>query len=185
MHGNPAPAVVLIMGVSGAGKTTIGKQLAERLHWSFIEGDALHPPENVAKMKRGQPLSDADRAPWLATVAAAIDGWRGRGERGVITCSALKRRYRQQIIGDRHDVRLVYLKGSRELIAQRLAARRGHFMPVSLLDSQFATLEPPGPDERPITAAVDWPVDEIIQRIAGVLLSSAEAPNRVRSNLEG
>jgi gluconokinase len=185
VHGNPAPAVVVIMGVSGAGKTTIGKQLAERLHWSFIEGDVLHPPENVAKMRCGQPLTDADRAPWLGAVAGAIDGWRCRGERGVITCSALKRSYRRQIIGDRRDVRLVYLEGTREFIARRLAARQGHFMPPTLLDSQFATLEPPGLDENPIAVAIDQPLDEIIKRISGVLLSSAESPNRVRSNLEG
>jgi gluconokinase len=185
VHGNPVPAVVVIMGVSGAGKTTVGKRLAEHLRWNFIEGDALHPPENVVKMKRGQPLTDADRAPWLAAVAGAIDGWRRRGERGVITCSALKRSYRRQIIGDRRDVRLVYLEGSRELIARRLANRHGHFMPPSLLDSQFATLEPPRLDENPISVATDQPMDEIIQRISRVLLSSAESRNRVRSNLEG
>src|SRR5262249_48166313 len=141
MRGNPVPAVVVIMGVSGAGKTTVGKRLAERLRWNFIEGDALHPPENVAKMKRGQPLTHDDRAPWLAAIARVIDGWRCRGGRGIVTCSALKRSYRRQIIGDRRDVRLVYLEGQRELIARRLASRRGHFMPPSLLDSQFTTLE--------------------------------------------
>ena len=185
MRGNPVSAVVVIMGVSGAGKSTVGKRLAERLRWNFIEGDSLHPPENVAKMKRGQPLTDADRAPWLALVADAIDDWRRRGERGIITCSALKRSYRRQIIGDRRDVRLVYLEGTREFIARRLAARQGHFMPPTLLDSQFATLEPPGLDENPIAVAIDQPLDEIIERISGVLLSPAEALNRVRSNLEG
>lgn len=185
MGGKAVPAVVVIMGVSGAGKTTVGEQLARRLCWKFVEGDALHPPENVAKMKRGLPLTDADRAPWLAAVAEAIDGWRRRGERGVITCSALKRTYRWRIIGDCRDVRLVYLEGSRELIAGRLAARRGHFMPPLLLDSQFAALEPPGTDENPITVGIDRQVDEIIERIVGVLLSSAESPDGVRSNLEG
>jgi carbohydrate kinase (thermoresistant glucokinase family) len=173
------------MGVSGAGKTTVGKRLAECLSWNFIEGDSLHPPENVAKMKRGQPLIDADRVPWLALVADAIDGWRHFGQRGIITCSALKRRYRRQIIGDRRNVRLIYLEGTQEFIARRLAARRGHFMPPTLLDSQFATLEPPGLDENPIVVAIDQPLDEIIERISGVLLSSAESPDRVRSNLEG
>lgn len=171
MDGKAVPAVVVVMGVSGAGKSTVGKKLTDRLGWKFIEGDALHPPENVAKMKRGEPLTDADRAPWLATIAETIDHWRRRGERGVITCSALKRNYRRQIIGDRRDVRLIYLEGSRELIARRLAARRGHFMPPTLLDSQFVTLEPPGPDEKPIIVAINQPVDEIIERISGVLLS--------------
>jgi carbohydrate kinase (thermoresistant glucokinase family) len=163
--------VVVVMGVSGAGKTTVGERLAERLRWKFLEGDLLHPPENVAKMKRGEPLTDADRAPWLAAVAEAIDAWRHRREHGVITCSALKRSYRRQIIGERHNVRLVYLEGPRELIAARLASRRGHFMPASLLDSQFATLEPPGPDENPITISIDRPLPEIIDRILGVLTS--------------
>lgn len=160
------------MGVSGVGKTTVGERLAERLGWEFTEGDLLHPPENVAKMKSGEPLTDADRAPWLAAVAEAIDGWRRRGENGVITCSALRRSYRRQIIGERSDVRLVYLKGSRDLITERLANRRGHFMPPSLLDSQFATLEPPGPDEKPIIVGIDLPLAEIIHCIQGVLASS-------------
>src|SRR5262245_36428713 len=165
------------MGVSGAGKSTIGRHLAERLCWKFKEGDDLHPLENVAKMKNGQPLTDADRKPWLAAVAAAIDHWRGCADRGVITCSALRRAYRRQIIGARGDVRLVYLAGSRELIAKRLATRRGHFMPADLLDSQFATLEPPGPPENPITVDIDRPVDEIIKRIVGVLFSSTGPPS--------
>jgi carbohydrate kinase (thermoresistant glucokinase family) len=122
MDGKAVPVVVAIMGVSGAGKITVGRQLVARLGWKFIEGDVLHPPENVAKMKRGQPLTDADRAPWLEAVAEAIDRSRRRGERGVITCSALKRNYRRQIIGDRRDVRLVYLEGSREVIARRMVA---------------------------------------------------------------
>jgi gluconokinase len=157
------------MGVSGAGKTTVGERLAERLHWEFAEGDRLHPPENVAKMQSGHPLTDADRVPWLAAIAGVIDLWQARGVCGVITCSALKRRYRRDIIGDRPWVRLVYLDGPRELIAGRLAARRGHFMPANLLDSQFAALEPPGPDENPITVAVGQPVDRIVEPIAAAL----------------
>jgi carbohydrate kinase (thermoresistant glucokinase family) len=157
------------MGVSGAGKTTVGERLAERLHWEFAEGDRLHPPENVAKMQSGHPLTDSDRAPWLAAVAEVIDVWQARGICGVITCSALKRQYRRRIIGDRPQVRLVYLDGSRELVAGRLAARRGHFMPANLLDSQFAALEPPGPDEKPITVAIDLPVDRIVEQIAAAL----------------
>src|SRR5215831_16926289 len=158
------------MGVSGAGKTTVGEKLAERLGWKFVEGDLLHPVENVAKMKCGQPLTDADRAPWLASIAETIDGWRRRGASGVITCSALKRSYRRRIIGEHRDVRLVYLEGSHKLIAGRLVGRREHFMPQSLLDSQFATLEPPEPDENAITIGIDRPIGEIIDRILGVLL---------------
>jgi carbohydrate kinase (thermoresistant glucokinase family) len=163
------PAVAVVMGVSGAGKTTIGRRLAERLCWKFEEGDGLHPAENVAKMKSGQPLTDADRAPWLAAIAAVIDRWRNYAERGVITCSALKRVYRRQIIGDRTDVRLVYLDGTRNLIAERLARRRGHFMPAALLDSQFATLELPEPHENPIMVGIDRPVEVIVEGIVGAL----------------
>jgi carbohydrate kinase (thermoresistant glucokinase family) len=146
--------IVVVMGVSGSGKSTVAAPLAAALGCQFQEGDDLHPPENVEKMRSGTPLTDADRMPWLGKIAAEIDGWRARGECGVLTCSALKRSYRDIIIGDRHDVVLVYLKGSRELIHQRTVARHGHFMPVALLDSQFATLEEPTSDERPITVDV-------------------------------
>src|SRR5262249_39069141 len=122
------PVIVVIMGVSGSGKTTVAKLLAARLGWTFQEGDALHPPENVAKMKSGTPLSDVDRLPWLARIADKIDAWRAQGQSGIVTCSALKRSYRDIIIGDRPGVVLLYLKGSAELIGQRLAERRGHFM---------------------------------------------------------
>jgi carbohydrate kinase (thermoresistant glucokinase family) len=170
------------MGVSGSGKTTIGRALATRLGWSFEEGDALHPPENIAKMRAGQPLTDADRAPWLSAIAARIDEWRQRSESGVITCSALKRSYRQVIIGDRREVRLVYLSGSRELIAERMSERHDHFMPASLLDSQFETLEPPGPEESPITVSVDQPIETIVDRLVAELTQrSATTPSRVKS----
>jgi gluconokinase len=175
-HSPKSPTIAVIMGVAGAGKTTVGERLADRLGWKFIEGDRLHPPENVAKMQSGLPLTDADRAPWLAAVARAIDTWGAAGRCGVITCSALKRDYRRRIIGDRPGVRLVYLDGARELIAERLAARHGHFMPASLLDSQFAALEPPGPDERPITVAVGQPVDRVVEQIAAALHRAPEPP---------
>jgi carbohydrate kinase (thermoresistant glucokinase family) len=168
--------VAVVMGVSGSGKTTIGRVLARRLGWLFQEGDALHPSENVAKMSAGHPLDDEDRAPWLAAIAARIDEWRARGEAGVITCSALKRSYRDVIIGDRPDVRLVYLAGSRELIAERLAARRRHFMPASLLDSQFAALEPPMPEECAIAVSVDAPVAGSVARIAASLVPAGTIP---------
>ena len=171
-----AARVAVIMGVSGSGKTTVGKALAKRLGWRFQEGDALHPPENIAKMKAGHPLDDNDRAPWLAAIAAGIDEWRGRGACGVVTCSALKRRYRDIIIGNRPDVRPVYLEGSRELIGKRIAVRHGHFMPASLLDSQFAALEPPAPDEHAIAASVDMPVADTVAQIAAALLPRDTMP---------
>ncbi len=169
-------AVAVVMGVSGAGKSTIGRRLAERLCWKFAEGDDLHPTENVAKMKSGEPLTDADRKPWLAAIATVIDHWRSCGDHGVITCSALRRGYRRQIVGSRSDVRLVYLEGSHELIVERLAMRRGHFMPPSLLDSQFVALEPPGPDENPITVGIDRPVECVIERIVRTLGSPTQSP---------
>jgi carbohydrate kinase (thermoresistant glucokinase family) len=179
--------IAVVMGVSGSGKTTIGRALAERLGWNFQEGDALHPPQNVAKMSAGQPLNDDDRAPWLAAIAACIDAWRRRGDHGVLTCSALKRSYRDVIIGSRREVRLVYLAGSRELIGRRMARRRGHFMPPSLLDSQFETLEPPGPEENAITLSVDEPVEKIIDRLVAELsCACATTPSRVETySLQG
>jgi gluconokinase len=172
--------VAVVMGVAGSGKTTVGRALARRLGWSFKEGDALHPPENVAKMRAGHPLDDRDRAPWLAAVAARIDAWRERGEAGVITCSALKRQYREIVIGNRQDVRLVYLCGSRSLLAERLADRRGHFMPPSLLDSQLATLEPPAPEENAIKVSVDAPVADIVARIVAALAPAGTIASRRR-----
>ncbi|HYP32109.1 MAG TPA: gluconokinase [Burkholderiaceae bacterium] len=141
------PVVLVLMGVSGSGKTTVARIIAERLRWPFEEGDALHPPANVAKMAAGHPLTDEDRAPWLAKVADWVDARLDAGESGVITCSALKRKYRELIDRRGERVEFVYLHGSRELIATRLATRQGHFMPSSLLDSQFATLEEPADDE--------------------------------------
>ena len=158
-------AILVLMGVSGCGKTTIGAVLAERLGWEFLEGDALHPPANVAKMAAGTPLQDEDRWPWLRAIAARIDDWRARGVSGVVACSALKRAYRDVLIGAREDVHLVYLQGTHDLISQRLTARRGHFMPPALLDSQFRTLEEPSADERAITVSIDNAPDSVIDRI--------------------
>jgi gluconokinase len=164
------PPIAVVMGVTGSGKTTVGEALARRLGWSFQEGDALHPPENVAKMRAGHALDDQDRAPWLAAVAARIDAWRSCGEAGIITCSALKRRYRDAITGDRPEVRLVYLTAPRAVLAERLARRQGHFMPASLLDSQLATLEPPAQDENAVTVSVDSSVERIVEQIAAALV---------------
>lgn len=161
------------MGVSGSGKTTVGVELAEALGWRFQEGDALHPAANVAKMRQAIPLTDEDRWPWLDAIAAVIDGWRAKGEHGVLTCSALKRAYRDVIIGGRADVALVYLQGAKELIAARMASRHGHFMPAALLDSQFATLEEPGPDEHPVTVGIGPSPAEIVREIVARLTPPA------------
>jgi gluconokinase len=157
--------VAVVMGVSGSGKTTIASGVAQRLGWRLLEGDAFHPPANVAKMHAGTPLTDEDRWPWLHAIATEIDAVRARGESALVACSALKRAYRDILIGNRPDVRLVYLDGSRELIAGRLGARRGHFMPPALLDSQFATLEPPEADENPIVVSIGPPPEEVIAEL--------------------
>ena len=157
--------IVVVMGVSGSGKTTIAQDLAEAEGWPLLEGDSFHPPANVAKMASGTPLTDDDRWPWLRAIAEANDGFRARGESAVVACSALRRAYRDILIGDRRDVRLVYLKGSRALIGERMNARKGHFMPPALLDSQFQTLEEPGPDENPITVEIGGTPDAIVRTI--------------------
>jgi carbohydrate kinase (thermoresistant glucokinase family) len=177
-HAVTSPVIVVVMGVSGSGKSTVAALLAAALACQFQEGDDLHPPENVEKMRRGTPLTDADRMPWLRKIAEEIDGWRARGQCGVLTCSALKRSYRDIIIGDRRDVVLVYLRGSRELIHQRMVARHGHFMPVALLDSQFATLEEPTPDEHPISIGIDGNPADIAHEIVLQLEARDRQVNR-------
>ena len=157
------------MGVSGSGKTTIASLLAGRLRWELVDGDDFHPPANVEKMEGGTPLTDADRAPWLASIAAWIDATRATGGHGIVACSALRRAYRDVLAGGRDDVRIVYLHGSRELIGERQAARRNHFMPPALLDSQFATLEEPGPDESPITVSVEPAPLQVVDAIVAQL----------------
>jgi gluconokinase len=157
------------MGVSGCGKTTVAGLLAERLGWQVAEADLFHSPANVAKMRSGIPLTDEDRRPWLEAIAAWIDDALARGKPGVITCSALKRGYRAVIVGKREGVRLVYLKGTYELIAARLASRKHHYMPASLLKSQFDALEEPGPDENPIVASIELTPGEIVERIVATL----------------
>jgi ribose 5-phosphate isomerase A len=164
-----SPPILVLMGVSGAGKTTIGEELAARLGWPFKEGDSLHPETNVAKMHAGIPLTDADRQPWLERVAAWIDAQRAAKQPGIITCSALKRAYRDIIIGNRPEVRLVYLRGGRDLMAEHLAGRHGHFMPASLLQSQIDTLEGPEPDEDPLTVEVAGSAAEVADEIIRLL----------------
>jgi len=168
-----SPPILVVMGVSGAGKTTIGEELAARLGWPFEEGDSLHPEANVAKMHAGIPLTDADRQPWLTRVAAWIDAQRAAKRPGIITCSALKRSYRDVIIGDRPEVRLVYLRGGRDLIAEHLSGRKGHFMPASLLQSQIDTLEGPDPDEDPLIVDVGPSAAQVADEIIRQLGTSA------------
>jgi gluconokinase len=159
------PVVLIIMGVSGVGKSTVGMLLADRLGWPFRDGDGFHPPENVEKMRSGTPLTDSDRVPWLRAIAAWIEQRRQGGTHGVIACSALKRSYRDMLRDGHGDVRFIFLEGSRELIAGRLADRKGHYMPASLLDSQIATLEPPQADEDPITVSVEGEPERIVEAI--------------------
>src|ERR1700722_16339046 len=139
--GQESQKYLIVMGVASCGKSTLGALLARRFGWNFIDGDNLHPAANVAKMRTGTPLDDQDRQPWLKKIAAALEAWRARGKSGVIACSALHRDYRSTIRAGKEDVVFVYLRGDEALIAQRIAARRGHFMPPQLLASQFATLE--------------------------------------------
>jgi gluconokinase len=168
--------VIVLMGVSGSGKSTVGDALASALHWEFRDADSFHPPANVEKMSRGIPLTDKDRAPWLAAITAWIDERLATGGTGIVSCSALKRAYRQMIVGGRSGVGLVHLRGSFELISARMAARRGHFMPLSLLQNQFQTLEEPGPDESALAISIDKPAGEIAQEIiAAFALQHASA----------
>jgi gluconokinase len=163
------PCALIVMGVSGSGKTTIAEPLAARLGWTFEDGDRFHPASNVAKMSAGHPLTDEDRWPWLQAIADEIDRVCAAGERAVIACSALKRAYRDVLVHGRDDVRVIYLDGTQQLIADRLASRKGHFMPPALLASQFTTLEPPGADENPVTVSIDAPVETIVDDIVARL----------------
>ena len=170
-----AVAVVIVMGVSGSGKSTVGALLASRLRWEFEDADWFHPAANVDKMHRGIPLTDEDRRPWLAAIAGWIDNTRRSGGHAVLACSALKRRYRDVLIGSRADVRLVYLKGDETLIARRIATRHEHFMPGSLLHSQFDALEEPGADENPVVISIEPEPREIEAQILTALRLSNEA----------
>jgi gluconokinase len=154
--------IVVVMGVSGSGKTTVAAGIAQAEGWTLLEGDSFHPPANIAKMHAGTPLTDEDRWPWLRAIAAREDELLASGESAVVACSALKRAYRDILIGGRADTILIYLQGAQALIAERMKARKGHFMPPALLDSQFATLEAPGPDERPIVVDISHPPEVIV-----------------------
>lgn len=150
------------MGVSGSGKTTVGRALAKELDWPFADADEFHPPANIAKMSTGQPLNDADRAPWLAAIRERIDNWSATQQSAVITCSALKAAYRDQLTGGRAEVKFVYLHGDRALLLQRLAQRENHFMKASMLDSQLAALETP---QEALTVDIRATPTEIVRQI--------------------
>ena len=154
--------VILVMGVAGSGKTTVGRALATTLGWSFRDADEFHPPANVAKMSAGLPLDDADRTPWLAAIRAHIEACLARDESAVVTCSALKEKYRAQLVADPARVRVVHLTGSPELLAERLASRRDHFMKPAMLASQFAALEPP---RDALTVDIAEPPDKLVAHI--------------------
>ena len=163
------PVVLVLMGVSGCGKSTVAALLAGELHWPFEEGDSLHPQANVDKMAAGHPLDDADRWPWLEKVAEWVEECLDAGHSGIITCSALKRSYRDLINRRGSGVEFVYLAGSKQVIAARLASRHGHFMPPSLLDSQFDTLEEPTPDEPGIRVEVGPPAPQVAAQVLQLL----------------
>ncbi|WP_342341630.1 gluconokinase [Microvirga massiliensis] len=172
--------VIVLMGVAGSGKSTTAALLRERLGWPYRDADSFHPTANVEKMSRGIPLTDDDRLPWLQAIAHWIDDHLQRNQNAIVTCSALKRSYRELLVGNRENVDLVHLVGSKKLLESRMAARRDHFMPVGLLDSQFATLEEPGPEERVLTIPVTISPDAVVDTIIGALGLPGEIPETRR-----
>ena len=166
---SPAPEAILVMGVCGCGKSALGERLARELGAVFIEGDDFHPPANVQRMAAGMALTDADRQGWLEALATQLIRAQAGGRSAVLACSALKHHYRDTLRGGAPSLRPIHLTGPRALLAQRMAARQGHYMPASLLDSQLATLEAPGPDERAIVLDADTPIDTLVQRALAAL----------------
>jgi gluconokinase len=165
MSGMSKPCILILMGVAGCGKSTIAHLLANELGWPMLEGDEFHSLGNIAKMRAGIPLSDADRQPWLDAIAARLAEWHATGTSGLVTCSALKRQYRARLIANCPEARFVYLQGTPDLIRTRLVQRLGHFMPANLLDSQFAALEEPGADEQAIAVSTVPAPAEIVAAI--------------------
>ena len=178
MISEKAPLAIVLMGVSGCGKSTVGAELSRALSWPFRDADGFHPSANLDKMRRGVPLTDADRWPWLDGIAQWIDESRADRVPGIVSCSALKRIYRERIVGARSGVRLVYLRGSRELIAARLTGRVHDFMPAALLASQFEALEEPLEDEQPLIVSIEPPPAEIAASIVAGLEGLAHGPDR-------
>ena len=166
MNQTAGPLVVVLMGVSGSGKSTVGAELARLTGWMFRDADSFHPPANVEKMSKSIPLTDDDRWPWLDAIGAWMDERLAKREPGIVSCSALKRAYRIRIGAKREGVRLVYLLGSQEMIASRLTGRTGHFMPAELLASQFAALEEPGPEEKALVVGIAMPPSFMAKSIA-------------------
>ncbi len=160
---------VVIMGVTGTGKTTVAQAMVDLLGWRFAEGDDLHPPANVAKMTAGQPLTDEDRRPWLERVADWIGQCEAAKADGIVTCSALKRSYRDLLRQGHPSVRFCHLTAPREVLAERLRVRQGHYMPASLLDSQLSTLEPLGPDEPGVAVSDEGATGEVLARVLAAL----------------
>ncbi|WP_083906629.1 gluconokinase, GntK/IdnK-type [Acaricomes phytoseiuli] len=175
------PTVLVVMGVSGSGKSTVAQTLAKRTGWAFQEGDDLHPEANIAKMAAGIPLDDADRRPWLERISTWIRQRLERGESGIVTCSALRREYRDILRGDNgqhaEGVVFVFLDGSREQIAERLSSRKGHFMPASLLDSQFAELQPPAAEENAVRANIQAGPAEQVEQVMSTLAARSPEPS--------
>ncbi|NGO72622.1 gluconokinase [Streptomyces boncukensis] len=174
MSASPASVVVVVMGVSGTGKSTVGALLAAALRVPYAEGDAFHSPANVAKMAAGTPLDDADRGPWLDAIGAWARSRAGRG--GVVSCSALKRSYRDRLRAAAPGLFFLHLTGDRALISERLAARTDHFMPVSLQDSQFAALEHLQPGERGATVSVAREPQAVVERAVAALRAQHAGP---------
>jgi carbohydrate kinase (thermoresistant glucokinase family) len=167
------PRHLVVMGVSGCGKTSVGRQLAQALGSGFIEGDELHPPANVARMAAGTPLTDVDRAGWLAEIGRRLGQAHAAGTGLVVSCSALKRSYRDGLRAACPGLLFVHLHGSADLLRQRLQKRTGHYMPPSLLDSQLATLQPPAPDEAAITLDISPPTAQVVAAALGQLQATA------------
>jgi gluconokinase len=158
--------IVIVAGVSGSGKTTVGAMLAGRLGWRFADADDFHPAANIEKMRAGIPLTDQDRWPWLRAIAAWMDERIAHGEQAVVTCSALKRSYRDMLLGGRPEARMVFLAVDRQVLERRLAARHGHFFPEQLLGAQLADLEPPQPDERVVSVV---PAEDPAGTVASII----------------
>jgi gluconokinase len=161
--------ILIIAGVAGSGKTTVGTLVAERLHWQFADADTFHPEANVAKMRAGLPLTDEDRQPWLRAVGEWIDGRIADGQSAVVTCSALKRSYRDLLLNGRPTATMVFLTASKDVLDRRLMTRSGHFFPEKLLDSQLATLEPPAPDEHVRTVLEEGDAEQTAAEIVALL----------------
>ena len=169
------PMILIVAGLSGSGKTTVGAMLAGRLRWRFADADDFHPAANVEKMRAGVPLTDDDRWPWLRAIGAWMDERITGHESAVVTCSALKRSYRDLLLGGRPQARMVFLAADRDVLARRLAARHGHFFPRQLLGTQFDALEPPQPEEHVVTIV---PADDPAATVASILAVLCPTENR-------